>query len=307
MNWKELLKEKAVLVADGAWGTELARLGLKAGEIPEIWNVEQAQKVQAVAESYVRSGSDIILTNTFGGSRFKLKKSGIDGRTIELNKRGVELSKRAAGDKALVFASIGPTGDFMLPLGQRTEEEFIECFAEQIKACAQAGVDGIVIETMTDLSEALSALKAARQVCSLPVVTSMTFDKGAKGFATMMGVTPEQAARELDAAGADIIGSNCGSGIDNMIEVARFLRPITDKPMWIKPNAGMPRLVNGQTIFDEAPEQTASRVGELIAAGANIIGGCCGTTPEHIKHIIAAVDDNRDLARSVSRNILDKL
>jgi len=307
MAWKARLKAKAVLLSDGAWGTELVRHGLEAGDTPELWNAERPDAVEAVARGYVDAGSDIILTNTFGGSRWKLDKSGLADRTAELNRLGTALSRRAAGGRALVFASVGPTGEFMAPLGLKPEDDFVACFAEQILACVQAGTDGLVVETMTDLGEAKAALDAARQVCDLPVVVSMTFDKGPAGFATMMGVTPEQAAAELDAAGADIVGANCGSGIDNMIDVARLLRSATNKPLWIKSNAGMPELVDGATVFRESPEEMASKVGTLVKAGANIIGGCCGTTPDHIRQIAAAAQACADTARTVSAAVLAAL
>lgn len=284
-----MLQERGVLVADGAWGTLLAKRGLAPGTAPERWNLERPDEVEGVARAYVEAGADIVLTNTFGGSRWKLEKAGLGGRTAEVNRRGVELSKRAAGGRALVFASIGPTGDFVAPLGTRTPAEFLECFAEQIAACAQGGADGLVLETMTALEEARAALAAARQAApALPVAACMTFDRGARGYATMMGVAPERAARDLDAAGADLVGSNCGAGIGAMVEVARLMKAATARPLWIKPNAGAPRLVDGRTVFRETPEEMASRVPDLLAAGARVIGGCCGTTPDHIRAIAAA-------------------
>ena len=285
MTLEDLLREKSILLSDGAWGTELAKRGLAPGDVPELWNAERPDDVEAVARGYVEAGSDIILTNTFGGSRWKLEKANLADRAAEINRKGTEISKRAAGDGSLVFASIGPTGEFMQPLGLKTEEEFVACFAEQIKACAAGRADGIVIETQTDLVEARAALKAARQVCALPVVVSMTFDPGPKGFATMMGVKPDQAASDLTAAGADAVGANCGAGIDNMIDVAKLMRSATDKPLWIKSNAGMPELVEGKTVFRESPEEMAGKVARLVDAGATIIGGCCGTTPEHIRQM----------------------
>ena len=307
MNWKEKLRERAVLIADGAWGTQFAKMGLQPGDAPELLNAEFPEVVEAVARSYVDVGADVILTNTFGGSRFKLEKAGIAGRTAQLNRAGTEISVRAAAGGTLVFASVGPTGEFMAPLGTRTEEEFVACFAEQIRACIEAGADGICIETMTELKEALAALSAARALGSFPVVVSMTFDRGARGFATMMGVTPGDAAAQLDAAGADIIGSNCGSGIENHIEIASLLRAATGRPLWIKSNAGLPRLVDGRTVFLESPEKMAGGVRRLIEAGAGFIGGCCGTTPEHIRQIAAAARENADCARSVSRSVLEAL
>jgi len=314
-TWKELLDEKKILVADGAWGTELAKRGLGVGEAPEKWNLEHPEEVQAVAEAYVNAspdiiltntlggtrpkleragvtggGSDIILTNTFGGSRFKLEKAGMGEVVAEVNRIGAELSRRAAGDQALVFASVGPTGEFMAPLGTVSEQEMVACFAEQIKALVEGGVDAILIETQTDLAEAKAALRAVRENTNLPAVTSMTFDQGPRGYATMMGVKPEQAAEELSEAGADIVGANCGGGIEQIIEVITLMRPATDLPMWAKPNAGLPELVDGQTIFRQTPEEMASQFAELVEAGASIIGGCCGTTPEHIALFVAERD-----------------
>ena len=307
MDWKALLRERAVLIADGAWGTELAKRGLGPGEAPELWNAERPDAVAAVARAYVEAGADILLTNTFGGSRWTLEKAGLGARTAELNRLGAELSKRAAGDRALVFASMGPTGEFLVPLGLRTEEEFVACFAEQASALVAGGADGIVVETMADLGEATAALMAARQVCDLPVVASMTFSKGPAGFATMMGVRPEQAAAALDAAGADVVGANCGSGIAHMVEVARLLRAATARPLWIKSNAGLPELVDGVTVFRETPEDMAAQVRALLEAGASILGGCCGTTPEHIRRIAAAARAASDAARAASADVLGAL
>ncbi len=287
-DWRGLLAERRVLLSDGAWGTELVRRGLEPGEAPERLNLGQPGLVRAVAASYVEAGSDIILTNTFGGSRPKLERAGLGERLAEVNRRAVEISKEAAGDRALVFASVGPTGEFMEPLGPATEEEMRVVFAEQISALAQGGADGIVIETMTDLGEATAAVAAARTACELPVAACLTFDKGARGYATMMGVTPSQAANELAAAGADLVGSNCGRGPADLVEIARILRQNTDLPLWIKPNAGLPQLVNGETVYAQTPEEMAGYLPQLVAAGASVIGGCCGSTPEHIRRLAQA-------------------
>jgi 5-methyltetrahydrofolate--homocysteine methyltransferase len=282
-GWKERLAAKRLLIADGAWGTELAKRGLEAGETPERWNLERPNDVLAVARSYVEAGADILLTNTFGGSPLKLAKVGLEAQVGEVNRRGVELSKEAAGGKALVFASVGPTGEFMAPAGTIEEAEMIACFAGQVRAIAEASPDGIVIETMSDLGEAKAALRAVRENSNLPTVVSMTFQKGARGYATMMGVTPAQAAEELEAAHADIVGANCGAGIDDIVEVARLMRPATTLPLWFKPNAGIPQLIDGKTVFREAPETMVKRLADLVKAGASIVGGCCGTTPDHIR------------------------
>ena len=239
-----------------------------------------------MAASYVTAGADIILTNTFGGSPLKLAKVGFGTRTAEINRLGAEISKEAAAGRALVFGSMGPTGEFMQPLGTATETEMVKGFAEQAKALAEGGVDGIVIETMTDLAEAKAALRATREAVSLPVVVSMTFDKKRMGYATIMGVRPGQAASALEQAGADIVGANCGAGIDNMIEVIQLMRQATSLPIWCKPNAGLPELIDGNIVYRETPEQMASKLPLLLDAGATIVGGCCGTTPAHIQAFI---------------------
>ena len=278
-TWQEKLREKKLLVTDGAWGTQLAEHGLPLGDAPEKWNLENPDAVRAVAAAYVEAGSDVILTNTFGGSRFKLQRAGLAGRADAVNRLGTELSREAAGEDVLVFASIGPTGEFMAPLGTVSEPEMVAAFAEQVRAFVAGGADGVIVETMTDLAEAKAALKAARENSDLPVVVSMTFEKGAARYATIMGVTPEKAAAELDAAGADGVGTNCGNGIEQIVEIVRLLRAATRRPIWAKPNAGLPELVAGETVFRQTPEDMAAHLPALVEAGANFVGGCCGTTP----------------------------
>jgi 5-methyltetrahydrofolate--homocysteine methyltransferase len=289
-SWKERLREKRLLIADGGWGTELVRKGLGPGEAPEAWNLERREDVQAVALSYALAGADIILTNTFGGTRMKLAKAGLESRTEALNRLGAEISREAAADRCLVFASIGPAGEFLKPLGELSEEEMLRDFSEQAKALAAGGAEGIVVETMTDLAEAKIALRAVKENTPLPAAVTLTFDKGKKGYATIMGVRPEQAALELEKGGADIVGANCGAGIDNMIELMREMRGATRLPLWCKPNAGLPELAGGKTVYRETPEMMASKLPALVEAGANIIGGCCGTTPAHIRLFAAERD-----------------
>ncbi|MFC1693843.1 homocysteine S-methyltransferase family protein [Candidatus Latescibacterota bacterium] len=291
MKFHDLLAEKRIILADGAWGTELAKKGYGGGECPELLNVEHEDVLLEIGASYVESGSDIILTNTFGGSPYKLAKYSVEDRIEELNETGVRISKKAAGDSALVLASIGPTGEFLAPLGLITVEEMTAAFARQVKAFIAGGADGVLIETMTDLGEMNCAIRAVKENCDLPLVCSMTFDRGMKGYATMMGVKPDDAARALEEAGADAVGSNCGTGIENMIEVAPIMGSATGLPLWIKPNAGIPELVDGVTVYRETPDQMASRIKELIEAGARIIGGCCGTTPEHIRKFRKVIDE----------------
>ena len=272
------------VVTDGAWGTQLQQGGLPVGACPDVWNLARPEKVEEVARAYVEAGSRVILTNTFGANRFILARHGLTGKTAEINRAGVEISRRAASGRATVFASVGPSG-VMLMTGQVNEEELKAAFAEQVLALAQAGAEGIVIETMSDLAEAALAVAAARET-GLPTVACMTFDSGAKKDRTMMGATPEQAAEQLAAAGADVIGSNCGQGVAGMVEVCRRLRAAADRPIWIKANAGLPEIVDGKTVYRQTPVEFASHVPRLVEAGASFIGGCCGTAPEFIRAVV---------------------
>lgn len=294
----ERLEEKKLLVGDGAWGTMLQKSGLKAGECPEEWNVTHVREVRNIASLYARAGADIVLTNTFGGSSFKLKKYSLEARTRELNEAGARLSiEGASGEGApgcLVAASVGPTGEFLAPLGVVTEEEMEAVFTEQISALLEGGVRIIVIETMTAIEEAVCAVRAAKKLdSSIDVAATMTFDPVPGGFKTMMGVDCARAVRELTEAGVDLLGSNCGNGIDQMIPITREIRQYTELPILIQSNAGSPELINGQTVFRQSPEYMAERVGELVEAGADIVGGCCGSTPDHIAAIKKAVDSLR--------------
>ncbi len=282
---QKLLKEKKVLVADGAWGTELIKKGFAVGDVPEVWNLENPFFVKEIARSYRDAGADIILTNTFGANRLKLKRTGFTGNIKQINRRGVELSKEES-EAVLIFASIGPTGELLKPLGDFSEADFIEVFSEQVKGLAEGKPDGIIIETMSDIKEALCALEAVRKNSSLPVGISFSFNKGHEGFATMMGLSVEQAVKSVLKKKPAIIGANCGSvTIEDMIDIARTMKKFTSLPLWIKPNAGLPLLKNKKTIYPQTPEEVTSFIPGLIEAGAKIIGGCCGTTPEHIKKI----------------------
>ncbi len=276
------------VATDGAWGTQLQQRGLPVGACPDAWNITQPEMVEQVARAYVEAGSRVILTNTFGANRFVLARHGLDEQAAEINRAGVENSLRAASGKAAVFASIGPSG-VMLMMGQVSEDELKAAFAEQARAIAEAGADGIVIETMSDPAEAALAVAAARET-GLPVVACMTFSSGAKRDRTMTGATPEQAAEALFAAGADAIGSNCGHGIADMIDVCRRLRAATDRPVWIKANAGLPEIIEGETVYRQTPAEFASYAPQLVEAGVSFIGGCCGTTPEFIRAVAKAID-----------------
>lgn len=275
------LMAKQPILTDGAWGTELQKLGLAPGEIADGWNLLHGEKVAQVARSYVKAGSAIILTNTFRANRVALAGHELAAKVTELNRAGVEISRRAAGERARVFASIGPSGKLLMA-EEIGEHELREAFAEQANALAEGHPDALVIETMSDLAEAGIALDAARAT-GLPVVVCMVFDSGKNQDRTLTGVTPERAAKELTERGADVIGANCGKGIDAFIEVCRRLHASTDLPIWIKPNAGLPRLCGDSVVYDTTPEDFASHVPNLLEAGATFIGGCCGTDPQFVR------------------------
>lgn len=269
------------MLLDGAWGTELQKVGLSPGEIADGWNLNRADRVARVARSYVDAGSAVILTNTFRANRVTLAGHELEPKVKDINFAGVQISRSASAGRASVFASMGPTGKLLMT-GDITEEEVSAAFAEQAEALAQGGADGILIETMSDLAEATIALKAAKAT-ALPIAVSMVFDSGKNQDRTFTGVTPEQAAKELTEADADIIGANCGRGIEAFVDLCRRLRANTDRPIWIKPNAGLPRATGDSIVYDTTPDFFAGQVPSLIAAGATFIGGCCGTSPEFIR------------------------
>ncbi len=276
---KELLAAGPV-ITDGAWGTQLQARGLVAGECPDAWNVLHADRVEQVARAYVEAGSRVILTNTFRSNRLALAGYDLADQVAALNQAGAAISCRAAHGRARVFASLGPSGKMLL-MGEVSEEELHAAFVEQAQSLAAGGAEGLVVETMADLVEAKLAVAAARTT-GLPVVVCMTFDSGSEQDRTLMGVTPEQAAAELTAAGADVIGANCGQGIAGYVAICRRLRAATDRPLWIKANAGVPEVVDGQTVWRATPAEFARHGPALIEAGANFLGGCCGTGPAFI-------------------------
>lgn len=287
------LAEKKLLVSNGAWGTMLQAKGMGGEDCPEEWNISHAAEVQFVAKAYAEAGSDLILTDTFGGSKIKLSKYGHGDRVAELNAAGARNSLEAAPG-AIIAGSVGPTGEFIEPYGDMSLDEMEAVFSEQIAAMLQAGLKVICVETMMALEEAACAIRAAKKLDSgVDVIATMTFERKPDGFRTMMGVSPAQAAKGLVEAGADVVGSNCGNGIEQMIEITREFRANTDKPILIHANAGVPELIEGKTVFRQGPEEMAAQVATLVEAGANIIGGCCGTTPEHIAAMKAEVDKLR--------------
>jgi 5-methyltetrahydrofolate--homocysteine methyltransferase len=284
------IAEGQVLISDGAWGTFLQKMGLQLGECPESWNLKHPEKVLAIAQSYIDAGSDMIETNSFGGNAFKLVHYGLDKQVHEINKAAAEISRRAAGSVKHVLGSIGPTGK-MLVMGDVSYEELYNAFKAQAIALAEGGADALVIETMSDIEEARAAVTAAAENTACEIICTMTFEKSPEGeFFTMMGVTPADMVATMVDAGASIIGANCGNGIENMIGIAKEIRAANpDIPLIIHANAGAPVYKDGETRFLETPEQMSGFVSDLIGAGANIIGGCCGTTPEHIREIFKTI------------------
>jgi len=281
-------------VLDGAWGTELQKLGLPPGSPSEIWNVSKPDAVEQVARSYVEAGCDVVLTNTFSANRIILDNHGIGHRAAELAEAGVLLSRRAAdaaksaGRDVKVFASIGPTG-LVVMMGDKPREVIAAAFAEAAEAVAFGGADGIVLESFAELDEIAIAIEAVKGKTDLPVVASMTFASGPDKNCTMMGNKPSDLAALALRAGADAVGANCGVGPENYVKVAAMFRAACDLPIWIKANAGLPEMTREGARFPMGPAQFAALVPQLLASGANFIGGCCGTTPEHIRSVVQAL------------------
>ncbi len=276
----ELLADGPV-VTDGAWGTQLQDAGLPSGACPDAWNLSHPDRVETVPRSYVEAGSQVVLTNTFRANRLALQSYGLAEQARQINLAGGQISRRAAGTHARVFGSIGPSGK-MLFAGEVTAEELQEAFTEQAEALAESGVDALIIETMSDLEEATIALAAAKAT-GLPVVACMVFDTGKDKDRIMTGRTPEQVAEELAAAGADVVGANCGQGIASYVPICQRLHAATELPIWIKANAGVPQMIGDQVVYESTPEQFAAHGPDLVAAGASFLGGCCGTGPDYIR------------------------
>ncbi|HNQ85840.1 MAG TPA: homocysteine S-methyltransferase family protein [Deltaproteobacteria bacterium] len=284
----DLIKDGPVLT-DGSWGTQIMKRGLRLGESPDAWNLTHPYRVEEVARAYVEAGSRVILTNTFGANRIVLGKFGLAEKVSEINIRGVEISRKASGSSACVFASMGPSGK-LLAARSVTEDELKAAFEEQAHAIAQAGPDAIVVETMMDLTEARIAAEAAVRT-GLPVIACLVFDAGKAKDRTMMGNTPEQAAEVLSRIGVKGIGANCGQGIEGFIPICSRMRAATGLPLWMKANAGLPERIDGQTVYRTTPEEFAAFVPELVRSGADFIGGCCGTDERFIGAIGTALNN----------------
>ncbi len=285
------LQRRRVLVGDGAWGTQLMQRGLPEGQPPEWFALERPEVIEEVAHLYVAAGADLVTTDTFGGNSFRLALHGLGAERVRINRQAVEAVRRAVAGRALVSASVGPSGRLLEPFGDVSREALEEAFAEQIGVLAAAGADLVCVETMSDLAEAVAAVRAAKQVApELPVLATMTFERTPRGYFTVMGTSVAAAAAGLAAAGADVVGSNCGTGIEDMVEIAREMAKVAKTPLAFQPNAGLPDTRDGALVYHQPPEQMAARVPELLALGVAIVGGCCGTTPEHVRALRQAVD-----------------
>jgi 5-methyltetrahydrofolate--homocysteine methyltransferase len=285
----DLAKARTVLL-DGALGTELMRRGLPQGAAPETWNVDRPEAVQDVHRGYYAAGSDAVSTNSFGGSRIKLAGYGLGDRTFELNKAAAEVARAVRPAGKYVLGSIGPTGKFLEPQGDLTEADLEAAFADQARGLAAGGVDAFILETHYDLREALCALRAVRAATRLPVLAAMTFNATPRGFFTMMGDGLDRSVKELEAAGAHAVGANCTLDSAQMVGLARAMRPLTELPIIIQPNAGQATLgADGAVVYGQGPDAYLRSVPEILAAGVNLIGGCCGTDPETIRRIAGLV------------------
>ena len=286
------LQRGELLISDGATGTYLQSKGLEPGGSPEEMNVSAPDTIKGMAAAYFDAGSDMVLTDSFGGSKFMLKKYGYEGKVAEFNRLAAQHARSVAPEGHFVIGSVGPTGEILESNGgTASEAEVLDAFIEQITALEAGGADAVDIETMISVQEATLAIKAAKENTNLIVISTMMFDKGPREWYTMMGDTPESAVKELREAGADIVGANCGNGIDRMVELAGQISAATDGYTLIHSNAGIPDIIKGRIVYSETPEYMAERFKTLAELGVNIIGGCCGTTPEHIRALAEVVRD----------------
>jgi 5-methyltetrahydrofolate--homocysteine methyltransferase len=284
------LKEKRIIIADGAMGSMLIDRGLKAGECPELLNLASPEMISEINRQYLDAGAEILETCTFGANPLKLARHKLEHRFEEINKAAVAITRAVAGSKSYVAACIGPSGRIMKPYGDTEPAAVQSSFERQMQVLIHAGIDIIWIETMTDLREAVIAVLAAKkETPRVPVIATMTFDKTQRGYFTIMGNSIEQAARELESAGADAVGSNCGNGIENMVEIAGVFAKTTRLPISIRPNAGLPVLRAKKPVYPETPNFFAEKAHDLVSIGVRIIGGCCGTTPLHIEKLKKAL------------------
>jgi 5-methyltetrahydrofolate--homocysteine methyltransferase len=286
-SFHEALESGRIMVSDGATGTNYQSRGLERGMPPEQWLFDAPNQVIQLHREFVQAGADIILTNTFGATSLRLNHAGLQGRAVEVNAEAVRLARKALdGAEAWIAASMGPTGQLLEPYGALPRADALAAYAEQARALADSGVDLLVVETQFDMGEASAAIEGARSATDLPIVCSFSFDMGSH---TMMGLEPARVAQELTAVNVDAIGINCGRSLEDNLAALRAMRKVTDKPLWFKPNAGLPRMTDDDVaIYDVTPEIMGEETGRWIEAGAQIVGGCCGTTPAHLAEISQA-------------------
>jgi 5-methyltetrahydrofolate--homocysteine methyltransferase len=291
LSFTELLAERGVLIADGATGTNYQERGLEPGVAPEEWLFDSPERVIALHRAFVDAGADLILTCTFGATGLRLADSPLAGRAVEVNRVAAELAREAAGGQALIAGSLGPTGQLCEPLGPLTIDDAARAYEEQAGALTEGGADLLVLETFFALEETLAAIEGARRSSDLPLVVSFSFDQGTH---TMMGLSPTDAVhavRELDLAA---VGANCGRSLTDMdVVVDELLAAAGDLPVWVKPNAGIPRIVADAVVYDAGPDVLASHAQRYVDRGVRIVGGCCGSTPEHVAAIARAIKSLR--------------
>jgi len=290
-NLRERIKQ-GVFLLDGAMGTELIARGIEAGTCNDYLNVESPDIILDIHSSYLKAGSDAILTNTFGANRFALARHGLSDKVERINLAGAQIARRAAGGQKHVLGDIGPSGDFLEPLGNLKPQELKDAFTQQAKALLDGGVDGFIIETMTALDEATIAVEAVKSVSDLPVFVSFSFDHIGNNFRTMMGIDVESAVSKATSLDIDAVGFNCGTALlDGYVELAdKYVWAVKkqgkDVMVFAEPNAGKPELVDSKAVYKVSPQDFAAAAERIYSAGVNIIGGCCGTGPEHIKAMV---------------------
>lgn len=286
-SFADLLESRDVLLADGATGTNYQDMGIEPGVAPEEWVFDEPERVGNLHCRFVQAGCDLVLTCSFGGSSLRLEDGPLAGQARELNTRAAEIAREAVGEEALVAGSMGPTGQLVEPFGPLTRDACVGAFSEQARALVEGGVDLLVLETFFALDEALWAAEAIRAATDLPLVMSFSFDQGTK---TMMGLSPADVTTAVAPLGVAALGANCGRSLADTAQlVSEFLDAGLSSPLWVKPNAGVPQVVAGSVVYPEDPDSFAEQVGKLAARGARIVGGCCGSTPEHLAAMARAL------------------
>lgn len=285
----ERLKEE-ILVCDGAMGTMLMSKGMPEGSCPDYWGIKNKKLLISIHKAYIDAGCDMIITDTFGANAIKLKRFRLQRKTKDLNKRAVEIAREAAEGKAYVLGDVGPTGEYLKPVGNVEPEEMLRVFTEQVRTLQETGVDAIILETMSDMEELKTAIMAVKENSKLPLIACMTFQRQAKkGFRTTSGISIPQFVNDSLLSGCNVIGANCSVVIGDMVDLISEMRSLSTSFLIAQPNAGTPRLIDNKTVYGQSPDEFKEFIPRLIEAGANIIGGCCGTTPEHIRKIREAI------------------